>query len=371
MPVKPFKLRCRYCNQPVDWPPQQPRCPRPTCRGPLQPKRNITFDAHLIELAATGMWRYRHLLPPAPDNPITLGEGWTPLLRLEPDSDQLIYVKNETLNPTGSFKDRGAAFLINTIQGQEKIVIDDSSGNAGAALAAYAARAERQARIFVPAAAPEAKKAQIRRYGAELDEVEGDRDAVAQAADIFAQRADVFYASHVWHPGYALAMQTIAWEIWEQLGRRAPEWVILPAGNGSLLRGVRWGFRALQKAKYIKELPRLVAVQVANCAPLAAFMAGTYRAGRFQARPTRADGVAIPNPPLIEAMAAAVRKTRGRVVTIVEEAIRQTQIDLAQKGFYVEPTAALPYAALPQLQPHFSLNDTVVLILTGHGFKAQ
>ncbi len=371
MPIKPFKLRCRYCNQPVDWPPQQPRCPRPECRGPLQPKRNIIFDAHLIEVAAPGMWRYRHLLPPVPDNPISLGEGWTPLLRLDPRGRQLIYVKNETLNPTGSFKDRGAAFLINTIQGQEKIVIDDSSGNAGAALAAYAARAERQARIFAPAAAPEAKKAQIRRYGAELVAVEGDRDAVARAADAFSQRPDVFFASHVWHPGYALAMQTIAWEIWEQLGRRAPEWVVLPVGNGSLLRGVRWGFRALQKAKYIKTLPRLVAVQAEYCAPLAAFLAGTYRPGRFQARPTRADGVAVPNPPLIEAMAAAVRKTKGRVITIPEEEILRAQTELALKGFYVEPTAALPYAALQHLTSDIAINDTVILILTGHGFKAQ
>ena len=371
MPAKPFKLRCRFCNQPVEWPPQQPRCPRPECRGPLQPKRNIIFDAHLIEPTATGMWRYRHLLPPVPDNPISLGEGWTPLLRLESKSDRLIYVKNETLNPTGSFKDRGAAFLINTIQGEEKVVVDDSSGNAGAALAAYAARAGRTARIFTPAAAPEAKKAQIQRYGAELVPVEGNRDAVAQAAETFAQHPNVFYASHVWHPGYALAMQTIAWEIWEQLGRRAPEWVILPTGNGSLLRGVRWGFRALQKAKYIKDLPRLIAVQAANCAPLAAFVAGAYRPGRFQARPTRADGVAIPNPPLIEAMAAAVRKTKGKVVTIPEEAIHRAQTELALKGFYVEPTAALPYAALTSIVSQIPTHDTIVLLLTGHGFKTQ
>ncbi len=316
------------------------------------------------------MWRYRHLLPPVPDNPISLGEGWTPLLRLEPGSEQLIYVKNETLNPTGSFKDRGAAFLINTIQGEDKIVIDDSSGNAGAALAAYAARSGHPARIFVPASAPEAKKAQIQRYGAELIPIEGDRDAVAQAADAFSQQPNVFYASHVWHPGYALAMQTIAWEIWEQLGRRAPDWVVLPAGNGSLLRGVRWGFRSLQKARYIRTLPRLVAVQAEHCAPLAAFMAGTYRPGHFQARPTRADGVAIPNPPLIEAMAAAVRKTQGRVITIPEEAISQAQTQLMHRGFFVEPSAALPYAALTHLEKLIHPNDTVILILTGHGFKS-
>jgi len=369
MPSKPFRLRCRSCNQPVDWPPQLPRCPRPVCRGPLQPKRNIIFDATLIEPALTGMWRYRHLLPPVPDNPISLGEGTTPLLRLE--HDKLIYVKNETLNPTGSFKDRGAAFLINTIQGEDKIVIDDSSGNAGAALAAYAARAGRKARIFVPAEAPDGKKQQILRYGAELALVEGGREAVAQAADAFSQRPDVFYASHVWHPGYALAMQTIAWEIWEQLGRRAPEWVVIPTGNGSLLRGVRWGFRSLQKAKYIQQLPRLVAVQASSCAPLLLRSQDSYHPGQFQAGPTIADGVAIPNPPLIDAMWAAVRKTNGRVIAVSDEEIAAAQTRLMRQGLWVEPTAALPYAALPHIEPDIDPNDTVILILTGHGFKSD
>ena len=369
MSTKPFRLRCRICNQPVEWPPQQPRCPRPMCRGPLQPKHNIIFDTTLIEHAATGMWRYRHLLPQVLGTPISLGEGDTPLLRLQ--SEPQIYIKNETLNPTGSFKDRGAAFLINTIADQEKIVIDDSSGNAGAALAAYAARAERPARIFVPASAPAAKQAQISGYGAKLDLIPGNRDAVAQAADEFAQNSNVFYASHVWHPGYALAMQTIAWEIWEQLGRRAPEWVVMPVGNGSLLRGVRWGFRSLQKGRYIKTLPRLVAVQAETCAPLLARAQKTYRQGQFDQCSTRADGVALPNPPLLDAMWAAVRKTKGQVIAIPEDEITQAQADLMQKGFWVEPTAALSYAALPHLMPQLQPTDTVVLIITGHGFKSD
>ena len=367
MPVKPFKLRCRLCNQPVDWPPQQPRCPRPTCRGPLQPKHNIVFDASLIEPMMDGMWRYLHMLPPVLDTPITLGEGGTPLLRLT--NGNLIYVKNETLNPTGSFKDRGSAFLINTIQDEDKIVIDDSSGNAGAALAAYAARAGRRARIFVPANVSEIKKQQIQRFGAEIVPVEGNRDDVAQAADAFSQQPDVFYASHVWHPGYALAMQTISWEIWEQLGRRAPEWVIMPAGNGSLLRGVRWGFRSLQKAKYIQDLPRMAAVQAASCAPLLARSQDAYLPGHFRCSPTIAEGVAIPNPPLIDAMWAAVRKTDGRVIAVPDPEIAQAQTDLLQQGFWVEPTAALSYAALPYLEELITPNDTVVLILPGHGFK--
>lgn len=369
MPTHPFKLRCRRCNQPVRWPPPSPRCPRPTCGGPLQPIRNIVFDATLIEPAQQGMWRYQHMLPPLPDDPITLGEGWTPLLNHKREPYQ-VFLKNDSLNPTDSYKDRGAAMLINSL-GDAEVVIDDSSGNAGAALAAYAARANVQARVYIPVDAHSSKLDQIARYGAEIVTVEGDRDEVARVAEAAANDPAVFYASHAWHPGYVLAIQTIAWEIWEQLGRKAPDWVVLPAGNGALLRGVRWGFRSLQKGKLIKSLPRLVAVQSDHCAPLLAYRKGEYHATHFQAEPTVADGVAIPNPPLIEAMGAALKKTKGRVIAVPEEEILPAQDKLARHGFFVEPTAALSYAALPYLEHKFKPGQTVVLILTGHGLKSN
>ncbi len=367
MPTALFKLRCRYCNQPVSWPPVTSRCPRPSCRGPLQPKRNIIFDVSLIEPSLHGMWRYRHMLPPLPVHPVTLGEGGTPLLAVE-DPHAHLFLKNESLNPTGSFKDRGAALLINTI-GDARVVIDDSSGNAGAALAAYAARAGVIARIYAPQNAPQAKIGQMLRYGAQVVLVPGNRDDVRAAAEKMCAEEGVFYASHAHHPGYSLAMQTIAWEIWEQLGRRAPDAVIMPAGNGSLLRGVRWGFRSLQKGKAISDLPRLFAVQAENCAPLLAYSRGDYRRNEFRCQPTLADGVAIPNPPLLDAMWAAVRKTKGKVITAPEEAILSARDALASMGFFVEPTAALPYAAWLRIRDAFDPDETVVLLLTGHGFK--
>jgi len=315
------------------------------------------------------MWRYRHMLPPLPVHPVTLGEGGSPLLAV-PDSRARVYFKNESLNPTGSFKDRGAALLINTI-GDARVVIDDSSGNAGAALAAYAARAGVAARIYAPKDAPAAKIQQILHYGAQVILVPGNRDKVRVAAEQGSQQDNVFYASHVHHPGYSLAMQTIAWEIWEQLGRRAPDAVIMPAGNGSLLRGVRWGFRSLQKGKAIPKLPRLYAVQAAHCAPLLAFSQGAYRVNEFEALPTVADGVAIPNPPLLDAMWAAVRKTQGAVIVAPEEDILPARDALTAMGFFVEPTAALSYVAWLQIRHTFDPDQTVVLILTGHGFKTN
>lgn len=315
-----------------------------------------------------GMWRFRHMLPQLPVHPVTLGEGGTPLLAVNGFNFNL-YVKNESLNPTGSFKDRGAAMLINTV-GEAQTVIDDSSGNAGAALAAYAARAGINARIYVPEAAPAAKKNQITRYGAQLAPVAGNRDEVARVAEEASADENVFYASHVWHPGYPLGLQTIAWEIWEQLGRQAPEIVVMPVGNGSLLRGVRWGFRSLQKGKYISQLPRFVAVQPLNCAPLLAQSRGEYNPREYQAAPTIADGVAVPNPPLMDAMWAAVRKTGGEVIGVPEDKILPARDHLAQIGFFVEPTSALALAGLEQISHTLPADTTVVLILTGHGFKS-
>ncbi len=335
----------------------------------MQPIRNIVFDATLVEPLQQGMWRYRHMLPPLPDDPVTLGEGWTPLLNFQREPYRL-FIKNDSLNPTDSYKDRGAAMLVNSL-GKAKIVIDDSSGNAGAALAAYAARANIQARIYVPANAPGPKLAQIARYGAEVVPVVGDRDEVARVAEKAAEDPDVFYASHVWHPGYVLAVQTIAWEMWEQLGRKAPDWVIMPAGNGALLRGMRWGFRSLQKGKLIKNLPRLVAVQSSNCAPLVAYQDGDYRPNLFVAEPTVADGVSVPNPPLIEAMGAAVKKSKGLAMAVPEEEILPARDELARLGFFVEPTSALSFAALSHLESRIKPDQTVVIILTGHGLKSN
>ena len=300
--------------------------------------------------------------------PSLFGEGWTPLL-VGDKAPFRSFLKNESLNPTGSFKDRGAAMLINSI-GAADLVLDDSSGNAGAALAAYAARAHIKARIYVPASAPTAKKDQISRYGAQLYPINGNRDAVSAAAEAAAVDSAVVYASHVWHPGYALAMQTIAWEIWEQLGYRAPDWVVMPVGNGSLLRGIRWGFRALQKGKQIRKLPRLVGVQAANCAPLVALGEDAYRPHEFAAQPTVADGAAVPNPPLIDTMARAIAATRGLTLAIPEAEILPAQAALARGGLFVEPTAALPLAALSQLYPYLQPQHSIVLILTGHGFKS-
>ncbi|MGX6450099.1 pyridoxal-phosphate dependent enzyme, partial [Patulibacter sp. S7RM1-6] len=218
-------------------------------------------------LAGQGVWRYAPWLP-AVGAPVTLGEPTTPLVELEWD-DVAVTVKLEGALPTGSFKDRGAAVLVSWLRAQgAEAVVEDSSGNAGAALAAYCARAGIRCAVYVPESAPPQKLDQLRAHGATPVLVPGPRPAATGAARRAVAEGAV-YASHAWSPLYLAGTQTFAFELWEQLGT-APDVLVLPVGGGALLLGAFHGFRALRDAGHIDRIPRLVAAQAAACAPLAA-----------------------------------------------------------------------------------------------------
>jgi threonine synthase len=301
--------------------------------------------------------------------PVTLGEGLTPLVPGMWDGLD-VYWKLEYLNPTGAFKDRGTALVINDVvdRGVDQVV-DDSSGNAGASLAAYAARAGIRARIFIPADASPAKQAQIAVYGAELVAVPGPRiEATHRAEEVAA--CGVVYASHVWHPLTLIGMATVAWEIWEHLDGRVPDWFVTPVGQGTLLLGVWRGFQALLSAGLIDRLPRLVGAQAAHCAPLALAMAERYEdAKAVSSQPTIAEGIAIVKPVRGRAVLQALRESHGLTPIATEEQIVRAQTGLAQMGIYVEPTSATAAAVLSQVRPYISRDETVVVALSGSGLK--
>jgi len=329
------------------------------------------FDPQAIDPGQPGLWRYQAMLPlSSPGSAITLGEGYTPLIA-DTWEGLSLHWKLESLNPTGAFKDRGTALVINDIAARGAArVIDDSSGNAGASLAAYAARAGIRARIFVPAHASPAKRAQIAVYGAELVPVPGPRIEATRAAEAEAA-AGAVYASHVWHPLTLVGMATIAWEIWEQLGRRAPDWFVTPVGQGTLLLGAWRGFQALADAGLIDRLPRLVAAQAERCAPLASAMAANRdEANPVPSQPTVAEGIAIVRPVRSRALLQALRESQGLVLTASEEEIAAAQERLAHKGIYVEPTSATAVAVLDSLRPHIASEEIVVVTLTGSGLKS-
>ncbi|MGC8787833.1 MAG: pyridoxal-phosphate dependent enzyme, partial [Anaerolineae bacterium] len=182
------------------------------------------FRLDAIRQQESGLWRYRDVLPPIGQDaePVSMGEGATPLL-LEEWNGLRVGFKLEFLNPTGSFKDRGTSLLVSFLRAWGiRDVVDDSSGNAGASLAAYGARAGFRVRIFAPAHTSAAKRAQIQVYGAELIPVEGPRSNATEAA-LEAVRAGAYYASHAYHPMFLEGVATMGYELFEQLGRRTPE----------------------------------------------------------------------------------------------------------------------------------------------------
>ncbi|MBH1938405.1 pyridoxal-phosphate dependent enzyme [Streptomyces sp. AV19] len=289
---------------------------------------------------APTLWRYAEALPvPGPPR-ISLGEGMTPLVSAPGRSDVLL--KADFLMPTGSFKDRGAVVLaaLALRLGAARLVAD-SSGNAGTAVAAYAARAGLPCTVYVPASTSEGKLGQLRAYGAEVHRVEGPREAAAAAAARVADAPGVFYASHVHHPFFVHGTKTYVFELWEQLGGRLPATLVLPVGNGTLVLGAYLGCRELLEQRLIDRMPVITAVQAAACAPLA-----SAASERITPEPTVAEGIAIARPARGAQILAAIAETGGTVVTVTDDRIRAAHRELARSGLYVEPTSAVCWAAL-------------------------
>lgn len=287
------------------------------------------------------LWRYAEAIPvPGPPR-ITLGEGMTPLVSAPGRPDVLL--KADYLMPTGSFKDRGAVVLVALALrlGAERLVAD-SSGNAGTAVAAYAARAGLPCTVYVPAATSEGKLGQLRAYGAEVRRIEGPRESAAEAAAGVADEPGVFYASHVHHPFFVHGTKTYVFELWEQLGGRLPSSLVLPVGNGTLVLGAYLGCRELLEQRLIDRMPVITAVQAAACAPLASPAGITP----VTPEPTIAEGIAIARPARGAQILSAVAATGGTVVTVTDDQIRAAHRDLARAGLYVEPTSAVCWAAL-------------------------
>jgi len=318
------------------------------------------------------LWRYREALAvERGDCVVSLGEGFTPLV-----ADELfgrpVLLKLDFLNPTGSFKDRGSAVMISKLKewGIPEIV-EDSSGNAGASVAAYARRAGITAHIYVPGYTSAGKTAQIRMYGADLVKVDGSREDTTRAAVEAASRT--FYASHNWSPYFVAGLKTMAYEICEQQSWQAPDWVVAPVGGGSLVLGLYLGFTDLLKAGLISRMPRIAAVQAAACAPVYhAWRQRLHDVPAVAKRESAAEGIVIAQPVKGGAILEAIYNSDGVVLTVTEEEIWATARALAEKGIYVEPTAAAAPAAVRQMaeQGLAGPESSVVVPLTGMGLKA-
>ncbi len=360
------QLICKSCGKSYALNATVWRC---ECGGLLDIEFEAKFDTKKIASRRPNLWRYIEAIPVSDYSSIvSFEEGFTPLLEMG-FNGRTVFVKEDYLFPTGSYKDRGATVLLSRLKenGVKKIV-EDSSGNAGAAIAAYAAKAGMECAIYVPASAPLAKGTQVRTYGARLVRVPGTREDTAKAVRSAAEQA--YYASHSWNPFFFQGTKTFAYEVAEQLGWRAPDALVLPVGNGTLLLGAYIGFRDLLKAGIIEKMPAIVAVQAENCAPLySAFIHDLDGVPKVNTKETIADGIAIAEPVRGREIVAAVRTSLGTFIAVSEDEIRQALLEFGLRGYYVEPTSAATIAGLKKYLKESPRDELVVSTLTGTGLK--
>lgn len=340
----------------------------PVCGGVFDFDGLPVFDPQEVDESYPGMWRYLHTFGLPRSAPlVSLGEGNTPLIPVL-FAGQPVWLKMESLNPTGSYKDRGSAVLLSrlVVRGARQAV-EDSSGNAGASFAAYAARAGIQARVYVPESASGPKRNQIEAYGAELVAVAGPRSAAA-AAVLEEARAGVAYASHAYLPFGLAGVATIAYEIWERTGA-APGTIIAPVGHGGLLLGIMRGFATLQASGLTGAQPYYLGVQAKACAPVwLGWQNGLESMNSVEEGQTAAEGVRVQRPVRAEAILQVLSNpSMGAIYAVEESEILPAYRELAHQGVHVEPTSALAWAALK----HFwgKIPGPIVLILSGAGLK--
>jgi threonine synthase len=320
-----------------------------------------------------GLWAVSGFLPV--DRRVTLGEGWTPLVDA-PDWNATF--KLESLFPTGSFKDRGAAVTVSraVARGVDR-VLEDSSGNAGLAIATYAARAGLDAEVYVPAGAKPGKLRAIERTGVDVVRVEGSRADVTDACVAAVESGAGWYASHAWNPAFFAGTATFALEVAAQRDWTVPDAVVTPLGHGTLLLGAYRGFRALRAAGWTDDLPRLLGAQATGVAPVVDALGPDRtldRPGTGDAdRPTNAaaDGIQIHEPARKDQVVDAIRETNGAAVAVGPEATEREHDRLARAGFHVEPTCATATAALARFRDSGVVDpgDDIVVALTGTGLK--
>ena len=356
-----LSLQCPQGHPVADPSPGLLACP---CGSPLDP---VPGGPARDTPPGLGIFRHRSVLGVL-EREISLGEGDTPVVEAVLD-DRPVACKLEFLSPTGSYKDRGVAYQVSALASAGAgAVAEDSSGNAGAAYAAYAAAAGLRCEVFVPEGTPAGKTEAIRRYGATLHEVAGDREATHQAA-----RAHPAYAGHSWMAPYLLGLQTFAHEVLEHGGGNPPAEILFPVGQGGFLYATYLAFDRLLREGRIDRLPALTGVQAEACAPY-------HRAAELDAdilpeivaRPTLADAIRTARPVRWRQVLAAVKATGGEWAVVAEREIEPAREDLARRGLDVEPTSALPWAVLlRRSRTREGFRGPTLLPLTGSGWKAR
>ena len=373
-----YQLACSRCGSIAE---QEPAYQCRRCGGILEFRYNSA--AYLVEPEKPGIFRFSSVLPVEGVRPAeSMGEGGTPLIpsaAVGPENGlEQVFFKLESLNPSGSFKDRALAVAMNCAArfGLKKMIIA-SSGNAAASAAAYAARSGAELTAVVPESTPVNKIGQILCHGGRVAKVPGNYSRSYAVCREMAEKYGWFDLTTTFINPYAReGYKTIGYEIFEQLGRRTPDAVVLPTGAGPILAAVYQAFAELGQMGLAERMPKLICVQAKNCGPIAgAFLRNAARVEPCaDPQPTRASGI---NDSLTgyagdgDYTLNCIRRSGGTAVLLDEEEIRQSVFRLAEEGVYAEPAGAVPAAAVARLAESGFLrkSDTVVGVVTGHGLK--
>ncbi len=373
-------LECSRCHETLSAEKPQTVCPK--CAGSLYvrydlaPLKGIASREQIAKATSptgwTGMWRYRCVLPDV--EPVTLGEGWTPMLRSRRYPN--VFLKEEGANPTGSFKARGLALGVTMARhyGLKKLAVP-SAGNAAGALAAYAAAAGMEAHIFMPKDVPFANYVEAVLYGAKITLVDG---LISDCGRMVAERKEKegwFDISTLKEPFRVEGKKTMGYELVEQLGWEYPAAVFYPTGGGVGLIGMWKAFGELEELGWVRpgKRPRMIAVQSAGCAPVArAFEQGEKASQMWQNAATFASGLRVPKPYGDYIMLDILRESGGVGVSFPDEQILASLKDWAKnEGIFLSPEGATATAAYDHLLStgYLKPEDRVVLFNTGAGLK--
>lgn len=341
-------------------------------KTPLSFSKTEGITPQSIKNSTRSIWRYEKAFPCKIPDPVSLGEGCTPLVPFRYRGTKALF-KLEWFSPTGSFKDRGASVMMSFLKQQDiQEVVEDSSGNGGAAIAAYGAAAGISVNIVAPSNASPPKIAQIKSYGAKIHLIPGTRENTEQAALEMAK--NIFYASHNWHPFFLQGTKTLGYELWEDLGFNAPDNIIIPTGAGSNVLGCYMAFMELLEVKQILKLPKIFVVQPKNCCPIVACWQDGIRAlESLIFTKTIAEGTAIKKPIRLSKILDVLKKTKGGGLAVTEEEILEATLELSKNGFFVEPTCASAVVGLEKLRAKNLIGpyETTVVVLTGSGLKSS
>jgi threonine synthase len=371
-------LQCTECHR--FFPDEKPlgRCPK--CDGLLDTVLDESALSHYSKRHLSdnikSMWKFHMFLPvKAGTIPVTAGEGDTPLrqVRSYPRSPNVL-VKDETRNPTGTFKDRGASLAVTRLSqlNVRKLVLA-TEGNAGCSFALYSQMAEIRSQVYLPRDANIVKIELSKRLGANVTQVERTISDAGRQAAKFAERTRAYNASTFVTPFRHDGKGTMALEICEQLGWESPDFIVYPVGGGVGLVGMWKMFKILQRLGWIRKRPRIVAVQPKGCAPIVeAYNKRVLDVAEWKSPNTIAKGLKIPKPLAGKWILKCLRESRGVALKVSDVEIHKAMLNVAKRdGLLVEPSSATAFAALPDLYATGTIDskDRVVVIATGSGLK--